>query len=102
MLITLAFVHMIQLIMIPVLIWLFKPSFKPFAQFSKYEMTVGFVGFYLLYYFLVYNRIKWREYLSEFENEDQRIRSKGTVLVKLFTIGSVVVFFILLFMIAVR
>ena len=90
-----SFVHLTQLGILYMLALKFVPALNNLYlnKLSKYLIVIGF-GF--LYYLLVYNKKRWLSYIEEFEKETSDQRRKGTILVRLFTFGSVILFFICL------
>lgn len=68
-------------------------SFKQ-IQINKPVTYVIAFGIVLLYYFFVYNKRRWDGYIEEFKYESLNHRKRGTLLVRLFTIGSIVLFFV--------
>lgn len=91
---TLAFVHCIQLftlflfidkIIIP-LDWLWG--------IDKSYIFIGAIIYFILFYLLVYNKQRWERYINEFENENEKMRKKGNILVIIYLIGSILLFFI--------
>jgi amino acid transporter len=63
---------------------------------SKGYFFLGLILYFLLFYFLIYNKRRWSNYIEEFKNEDEKERAQGNIRVKVFLIGSIVLFFILL------
>jgi len=60
---------------------------------AKYLVVPGIA---LVYYLLVYNKKRWLKYVEEFKDETPLQRKRGTLFMQLFTIGSILLFFLLL------
>ena len=91
---TLVLVHFFQLMTI--YIWIIKlfPQFEIFEKIDKIYVGLSVIIFAVIYYYLVYNKERWKTYFIEFENEDYLKSRKGTFLVGTFIIGSILLFFI--------
>ena len=90
-----SFVHLIQIGILFLITIKVMPTFH-LTKFEEYSIVIGFA---LLYYLLVYNKKRWLGYIDEFKNETPEERGKATLFVRLFTIGSVILFFIIVFII---
>ncbi|RYY46624.1 MAG: hypothetical protein EOO06_14140 [Chitinophagaceae bacterium] len=65
--------------------------------FKQNKLVVGLSALFLMtvYEALIYNKQRWQEYIDEFKDEPIQQRLNRSWLVALFTIGSAVLFFIL-------
>lgn len=95
---TMTIIHLLQLMLLILLLIQFFPSFATaFSLKKEYVFAIIVVGF-LFYYLLIYDKTRWKNYLEEFKNENETERKKGTMLFRVFTIGTVLVFFIVLYL----
>ena len=63
---------------------------------NKLYVAIIFFLFAGLHYLLLYNKKRWAGYIEEFKNESSQQRKKGTVLVLLYLVGSILLFFALM------
>jgi amino acid transporter len=63
---------------------------------NKAYFFLALVLYFIAFYFLIYNKKRWRDYIEEYQNEDEQQCRRGNIYVKVFLIGSVVLFFVLL------
>ena len=71
----------------------------PTLHLTKFEEYSIVIGFALLYYLFIYNKKRWLNYIDEFKDETPEQRKKRTFFVRLFTSGSVILFFIIAFIV---
>ena len=99
---TMSLVHFFQLFILLVLLaWIFPPLIIVFKQ----EKVVIFLSFFiisLLYYILVYDKQKWLGYVEQYKDETPEERKRGTIYVLFFTVGSLILFFMLLAIIIIK
>lgn len=57
-------------------------------------LFIGAIVYFILFYFLIYNKERWNSYIEEFGNETEGQRKKGNLLVIAFLVGSILLFFI--------
>ncbi|GIV28674.1 MAG: hypothetical protein KatS3mg027_2488 [Bacteroidia bacterium] len=100
---TLSFVHSIQLLTLNAIVSRFFPNLDVFNYFDDYtdkekEKFVGlfFILFSALHYFVLYKKEYWDQYIEEFSHESDSERKKGTIWVISYLIGSIVLYFIIL------
>jgi RsiW-degrading membrane proteinase PrsW (M82 family) len=89
-----SFVHIAQLLLLYVIAKTCFPFFFSKIHFTKQQVILFAIVFAVFYYLLVYNKARWNRYIEEFKDESPAQRRKGTILVGLFTIGSVVLLFV--------
>lgn len=94
--ITLTFVHLVQLFTLYLIALRFFPSINIFANVDKLYIGIFFIAFCVLNYFLIYNKNRWASYMEEFKNESLKESKQGKLFVLAYLIGSIVIFFILL------
>lgn len=94
--VTLTFVHLIQILTLYSIFLRFFPQIDIFQNVSDKVVILGLVIFGVVQHFLLYNKKKWAKYLEEFENEDDSKRKKGNILVISYLTGSILLFFVLL------
>jgi len=87
---TLSFVHLIQI----GIIFLIAIKIMPTFQLTNFKKFAAVIGFALLYYLFIYNKKRWLGYIEKFKDETPEQRKKGTFFVRLFTLGSVILFFV--------
>jgi amino acid transporter len=63
---------------------------------NKVYFLLAISLYFLVFYLLIYNKKRWSNYIEEYRNEDEEQRRKGNIYVKIFLIGSIVLFFVLL------
>jgi formate hydrogenlyase subunit 3/multisubunit Na+/H+ antiporter MnhD subunit len=70
-------------------------NFRDFIlEVNKLYVGLLLIAFFVLYYFLFFNREKWERYAKQVEQESERKRKRGKFFVLLYLIGSIVLFFI--------
>jgi|GEM_PF-442704 len=91
---TLSVIHSAQILVIYMSIRrIFFDDCLPSILFSKYEDVIYVIFLFLLNYFLFYNKKKWKSYFKEFQNETEKERKRGFILVLSYLIGSIVASF---------
>jgi len=94
--ITLTFVHFVQLFTIYLVLLKFFPRINIFNNVGSVYVGIFLIIIGVMHYFLIYNKKRWETYLEEFKGEDAAKSKKGHILVLLYLIGSIVLFFVLL------
>jgi amino acid transporter len=61
---------------------------------KKGYLFIGAIIYFIIFYFLVYNKSRWNNYVEEYKTESTKEKREGNVLVILFLIGSIIIFFI--------
>lgn len=61
---------------------------------NKNYIFIGCLIYFILFYFLIYNKEKWASYIQEFSNENEKQRKIGNILVISFLTGSILLFFV--------
>ena len=89
-----SFVHFAQVMIFYSLVYNFFPSVQNYLKFTKIQIIGFLISFAILYYLIVYDKGRWNKYIDEFKDESLSQRRKGTILVGLFTIGSIVLLFV--------
>lgn len=92
---TLSFIHYVQLLIIVTVIEeLFPVKFS--LDLSKNESILFFAFSGILHYFLFYNKEKWRAIEKEFKGESTKHKKIGLILVLIYLLGTIIFFFTLL------
>jgi RsiW-degrading membrane proteinase PrsW (M82 family) len=91
---TLATVHFFQFAILLLFIDQVITPIRWIYDINKIYLFIGALVYFVLFYFLVYNKKRWASYIDEFKNENERDRKKGNILVISFLIGSILLFFI--------
>ena len=95
--ITLSFVHFIQLFTVYMIVLKLVPEISIFNNdVNKATLYISGVAFLLLNYFIFYNKKRWEGYIKEFGNENQEESKKGKLYVLGYLIGSILLFFLTL------
>lgn len=94
--ITLTFVHFVQLFTLYLIALHFIPSIDIFFDVGEVHVGLFFIVFCIINYFLLYNKKRWMSYVEKYKNENEFDRKRGNYLVLVYLIGSIVLFFILL------
>jgi hypothetical protein len=94
--ITLTFVHFVQLFTIYLILLKFFPQINIFKTVNGIYIGIILVVLGIIHYFLIYNKKRWELYLEEFNNEDITNSKRGNKLVLFYLIGSIALFFLLL------
>ena len=88
--ITLAIVHSWQILFICNMLATFIRSWRPVLDLSRITFALIVLGLVLFLWTLVYNKDKWEGYISRFQHETKAQRKRGTILVLLFTVGTLI------------
>jgi RsiW-degrading membrane proteinase PrsW (M82 family) len=91
---TLATVHFFHVLTILTFIDAVVTPLKLFSNINKTYLFVGAIIYFILFYFLVYDKKRWDSYIKEFENENEKERKRGNVIVISFLIGSILLYLI--------
>lgn len=94
--ITLGIVHFFQLLTLILFIDRIIVPINGIFDINKMVVGVGLLLYFVLLYFVLYNKQRWNSYLEELNHETDRERKRGNRLVLLFLIGSILLFFIAL------
>jgi len=94
--ITLAFVHFIQLFILYNILLIFFPLIDIYLKIDKIYVGIFFLLFMGSHYFIFYNKVRWQYYLEEFKNETDAEKRRGWWFVRIYLIGSILLFFILI------
>lgn len=93
---TLTVVHAMQLLTVYSIsrsVWDY-PNYL--EDINKLYIALFFFIFAGLHYLLLYDKKRWAGYIEEFKNESSSKRKRGTVLVLLYLVGSILLFFALM------
>jgi hypothetical protein len=88
-------VHTVQMIIVGLVITKLYPSVGSIFMQKKIFILVFYFAFSIVYYLLVYDKKKWESYVEEFSKETPQVRRDRGILVWLFTVGTIILFFIL-------
>ena len=91
--ITLTFVHYVQLFTLYMIVLRFIPSINIFSSVDKRYVGLFLIILGVLHYFMIYNKKSWDGYLEEFKSETPQESKRGKWLVLGYLIGSIVLFF---------
>jgi hypothetical protein len=91
---TLAVVHFFHFLTILFFIDNIIMPLKGIWNINKTYIYIGAILYFILFYFLMYNKERWDSYIKEFENESEKDRKRGNIQVIVFLIGSILLFFI--------
>lgn len=92
--ITLTFVHFVQLFTVYMVLLKYMPEISIFNMGKKIYLYVFGVAFIVLNYFVLYNKKRWDSYLQEYKNESKNQSRKGKIVILSYLIGSILLFFI--------
>ena len=95
-LIALTFVHYVQLLTIYAILTRIFPSLSFFERQNRTYSAIGLIVFFIIHYLVFYNKDRWASYVEKYKDETGKKKRKGSFLVLLYLIGSVVLFFLLL------
>ena len=92
---TMSFVHLMHLFTLFVLLdkllgWHFL------ITIDKQMLYIGLPIFFILYYFIFYNKKRWEGYIKVFGSESKEESKKGKLYVLGYLIGSILLFFLTL------
>ena len=94
--IILTFIHFTQILILYSIIGKLFPQFAIFDNLKKIYIGLFFIFFLLFNYLIFYNKSHGQNYLVEFKNESTSESNRGWWLVRIYLIGSVLLFFILM------
>ena len=94
--ITLTFVHFVQLFSFYLILLRIFPQINIFKKVDGIYIGLGLIIIGLIHYFLIYNKTRWTKYFEEFKNENFTKSKRGSILVLAYLIGSIFLFFLLL------
>ena len=94
--ITLSFVHFVQMFTLYMIMLHFFPSISIFNKVNKLYVGLFLIVLFVVHYFLLYNKKHWNEFVDEFRNESPQSSKKGMLLVLTYLIGSILLFFALM------
>jgi len=86
--------HFFQLLTILVFIDRIIVPLNWIWDFSKTSLFIAAIIYFILFYFVIYNKDRWNGYIKEFSNEGEKDRKRGNTIVKAYLIGSILLFFI--------
>lgn len=92
--ITLSFVHYVQLFTVYMLLIKLFPGINVFNRISPVLIFISLIAFGVCQFFLLYNKKRWERYIDEYGNESVGRKRKGTIIVLAYLIGSILLFFI--------
>jgi hypothetical protein len=92
--ISLGVVHLFQLAIILLFVDQIIIPIKWIYDIDKTYLFLSSLIYFILFYFIIYNKARWNSYIEEFGNESKSERVKGNILVLTFLIGSILLFFI--------
>ena len=88
--------HYMQILTIYLYLTYFFPTLKN-NSLNKWQVMFIALGFQFLYHLLIYNKKRWTSYINDFENETSEQRRRRTMFIYLYILGSILLFFISLF-----
>lgn len=91
---TLGAVHFFQLATLLLFIDNIITPLKWMYNIKKPYLLIGALIYFILVYFLIYDKKRWGSYIQEFGNESARERKRGNLFVVAFLAGSILLFFI--------
>lgn len=91
---TLGVVHFFHLAIVLLFVDQIVTPLKWLHDINKTYLFISALIYFVLLYFLIYNKERWNSYIEEFKNESESERKKGNFLVLAFLIGSIFLFFI--------
>ena len=94
--ITLSFVHFIQLFAIYLVLLKFFPRINVFNKVDEVYVGMVWIIICIVNYFLFYNKKRCEKCMEEFKDETPAQRKKGRIFVLLYLIGSIIIFFVLM------
>lgn len=92
----LSITHGFQLLILYSLIGKFIPKTAIFDNLPKIYVGMFFILFIIANHFVLYNKTRWQEYFEEFKDEPEAEKNRGSLLVAVYLLGSVLLFFILM------
>ena len=94
--ITLTFVHFVQLFSLYLILLRIFPQINIFKKVDEIYIGLALLVIGIIHYFLIYNKTRWAKYIEEFKNEDNTKSKRGNIMVITYLIGSIFLFFLLL------
>jgi len=91
---TLGLIHLFQLATVLLFIDKIIIPLEWIYNINKVYLFIGALIYFILFYFLLYNKERWNSYIEEFSNESESERKRGNFLVIAFLVGSILLFFI--------
>lgn len=91
--ITLAFVHFVQLLTVYMVILNFFPELNILSYGLKFYHYILGVLFVLAHYFIFYNKKRWDSYVKEFGNETLSEKKRGAYCVIAYFAACILLFF---------
>jgi len=95
-LLTLTFVHFVQLFSLYLILLRIFPQVNIFKKVDGIYIGLALIVIGIIHYFLIYSKIRWAKYIEEFKNEDSSKIKRGNKIVIAYLIGSIFLFFLLL------
>ncbi|MCX6248022.1 MAG: hypothetical protein NTW10_09830 [Bacteroidetes bacterium] len=95
-LIALTFVHYVQLLILQMILARIFPSLRFLGKPDRLYLAVGLILFFVLHYFIFYNKNRWASYVERYKDETGKKKRVGSILVLSYLIGSILLFFLLL------
>jgi len=95
-LIALTFVHYVQLLTLYIILTRIFPFLSFFERQNRMYTAIGLIVFFIIHYLVFYNKDRWASYVEKYKNETEKKKRKGSFLVLVYLIGSIVLFFLLL------
>lgn len=91
-LVTLSLLHIVQLATIWNILESTIPELRGKLSFSTEKLIILLLLFLVAYSLLVYKKKRWKQYVEEFQNEDLKMRKRGTFFVRLYIFGTILIF----------
>ncbi len=91
---TLSFVHFVQIFAVFLIILKFVPTINIFNAGQRMYLYVFGLLFILLNYLILYNKKRWEGYIVKFGNENKNQSRRGKLYVLGYLIGSIMFFFV--------
>jgi hypothetical protein len=91
-------VHFFQLMSIYMILSKIFPQIYIFDKLSKSQVAIAVIIFGLANYFVLYNKKRWSEYFEKFKDLSPSEHKKRTILVNFYFGGSIIIWFLLLFL----
>ena len=87
---TMSLLHCLQLLIIYQVLIALVPSLRSRLKINETFILLFFCVFIGIYSLLVYNKRKWQGYLNHYSEESVAKRKSGTVVLILFTMGTLI------------
>lgn len=91
---TLAATHLFQFYVLLLLIDQLVVPIPLLGSFKKQYVYIAVTIYFVLFYFLIYNKQRWQSYIEEYKNETEQQRKRGNIIVISYLVSSVLLFFI--------